>query len=320
VGLRTILVTGSAVLCAGGVIAGQMSVLTYHYDNMRSGLDTNETILNRTNVNSGSFGKLFSYAVDGYVYAQPLYAAGLTMPGNVVRNVLFIATENNSVYAFDADTTANGTSGLYWQRNFGTAAATPTMDFGSRFGAYNNIVPEVGIKSTPVIDPVGGVIYANAFIREGNNYFYQLHALNLTNGQDMPYSPVTVAATYPGTGVGGNGSVVTFVAKQQIQRTALTLAGGIVYVCFAGFADTDPYHGWILGYNATNLQLTTNYIFNTTPNATVAEFGANAGEGGLWTSGGGMSVDANTNLFLKLATGRSTRPTAPAGRILATHL
>jgi len=96
---------------------------------------------------------------------------------------------------------------------------------------------------------------------------------------------------------------VTFVAKQQIQRTALTLAGGIVYVCFAGFADTDPYHGWILGYNATNLQLTTNYIFNTTPNATVAEFGVNAGEGGLWTSGGGLSVDANTNLFFETGNG-----------------
>ncbi len=135
------------------------------------------------------------------------------------------------------------------------------------------------------------------------NYFHRLHALNITNGAQQPYSPVVVAASVPGTGVGSGGGTVSFNAKQHAQRAALTLAGGIVYVTYAGYADTDPYHGWIMGYNATNLAQLTNYIFNTTPNSTTAAYGLNSGEGGIWMGGGGLCVDANTNLYFMVGNG-----------------
>ena len=282
--------------------SAQVNVLTYHFDNMRSGLNANETILNRNNVNSATFGKLFSYAVDGYVYAQPLYVSGVSILGQGTHNVLFVATEHNSVYAFDADSSGVG-GGLLWYTNLGPSAPTPTTDFGNRSGPYNNIVPEVGITSTPVIDPVSGTLFVNAFVKTNGGYSYFIHALSITNGQEQPFSPVSIVASVPGTGVGSTNGILTFVPKQQIQRTALTLAGGVLYVAFAGFADTDPYHGWILGYDAGSLQLLTNYVFNTTPNSDTNTFGVNAGEGGFWTSGGGLSVDASTNIYAPTGNG-----------------
>jgi hypothetical protein len=286
-----------------------VSVPTYHYDNHRAGQDTNETILSPANVNTNTFGKLFSYAVDGYVYAQPLYLADLTIPGRGTHNVLFIATEHNSVYAFDADN--NGPEGgLLWQANLGPSATTPTSNFGNRFGPYNNIVPEVGITSTPVIDPVAGWIYVNAFNQQGANYSYSLHALSITNGAEAPFSPVLVTATFPGVGVSSANGIITFVPQQQIQRSALTLAGGVVYLGFAGFADTDPYHGWIIGYQADNLAQLTNYVFNTTPNASG---GLNPGEGGIWIAGCGLSVDDATNLYVPIANGSFTATNGSGG-------
>src|ERR1700730_9765564 len=136
----------------------QVNVLTYHNDAARTGANLAETILRPSNVNSTTFGKLFSYNVDGYVYAQPLYVSGLTIPGKGTHNVLFIATEHNSVYAFDADS-STGSGGLLWQTNLGPSAATPNNDFGTRSGPYNNLVPEVGITGTPVIDPDSQTLY-----------------------------------------------------------------------------------------------------------------------------------------------------------------
>jgi len=286
-----------------------VSVPTYHYDNRRTGRNSSETILSPANVNSNTFGKLFSYAVDGYVYAQPLYLSDLPIPGRGTHNVLFIATEHNSVYAFDADN--NGPEGgLLWQTNLGPSAATPTSDFGSRFGPYNNIVPEVGITSTPVIDPVAGLIYVDAFTHESGFYFHRIHALNIADGTEAPFSPVLVTATCPGAGVSSTNGVITFIPKQQIQRAALTLAGGNVYVAFAGYADTDPYHGWVIGFNASNLVQLTNYVFNTTPNSTN---GANPGEGGIWISGCGLSVDENTNLYVPIGNGSFTATNGSGG-------
>jgi hypothetical protein len=287
-----------------------VSVPTYHYDNGRTGQNTNETILSPANVNTNTFGKLFSYGVDGYVYAQPLYLANLTLPVRGTHNVLFIATEHNSVYAFDADN--NGPEGgLLWQTNLGQSAATPTTNFGNRSGPYNNIVPEVGITSTPVIDRVAGWIYVDTFNQQGaNTYSHSLHALNITNGVEAPFSPVLVTATYPGTGVSSTNGVISFIAKQEIQRAALTLAGGNVYLAYAGYADTDPYHGWVIGYSASNLVQLTNYVFNTTPNSTN---GANPGEGGIWISGCGLSVDDNTNLYVPIGNGSFTATNGSAG-------
>ncbi len=314
----TTFVTNSAGAAWGGpsknfttLTVTRVPVLTYHYDNTRQGQNTNETLLTPANVNTASFGKLFSYAVDGYVYAQPLIVNNLNLPGKGVRNVVFVATMHDSVYAFDADSNSDTNGGLLWKTNLGIASLSPTVEFGARYhpGVGNlDIVPEEGMTGTPVIDPATGTIYLDAFTREvvtgvSTNYFHRLHALNITNGNEQPYSPVVVAASVPGRGVGGNGTVVTFSAIQHMQRPALTLAGGILYVAYGSHDDTDPYHGWVLGYNPTNLTLSTNYIYNTTPNANSSSFPNNPGEGALWMGGNGLSVDANTNLYFETGNG-----------------
>lgn len=296
----------------------RQNVLTYHYDNTRQGANTNETVLTLSNVNVSGFGKLFTYAVDGYVYGQPLILTNLSIPGKGVRNVVFVATMHDSVYAFDADSNGDADGGLIWKTNVGVSSPSPIPEYGARYhpGVGNlDVVPEEGMTGTPVVDPVSGTIYVDAFTREvvagvSTNYFHRIHALNVIDGSERPYSPVVVAASVPGTGVSGNnfaetdnGSNVTFSAVQHCQRPALTLAGGILYACYGSHDDTDPYHGWVLGYNSTNLTLLTNYVFNTTPNATVAAFGANAGEGALWMGGNGLSVDSNTNLFFETGNG-----------------
>jgi hypothetical protein len=280
-----------------------ISVLTYHYDNTRTGQNTNETVLTQANVTPTSFGRLFSYTVDGQVYAEPLYVPGLIIPGQGTHNVVFITTQHDSVYAFDADSNAGPNGGLLWQVSLGTSAATPNNDFGNRYGAYHDIDPEVGITSTPVIDPVAGIIYLDAFTHDGSTYHHRVHALNITNGTEQPFSPVVVTASVPGVGVGSTNSVLTFNPTQQLQRPALTLAGGMLYVAYSSYADTDPYHGWVIGFNAATLQQVTNYVFNTTPNATIANDGANAGEGGIWMSGNGLSVDVSNQLYFEIANG-----------------
>ncbi|HTL17309.1 MAG TPA: LamG-like jellyroll fold domain-containing protein [Patescibacteria group bacterium] len=281
----------------------QVNVLTYHNDFARTGQNTNETVLTPANVNVNSFGQMFSYAVDGYVYAQPLCVSGLMIPGQENHNVVFVATEHNGVYAFDADSNAGPNGGLLWYTNLGPSAATPNNDFGNRYGPYHDINPEVGITSTPVIDLSTGTMYLDAFTHEGALYYHRVHALNITNGTEQPYSPVIVSASVPGVGVDSSRAVVTFNAEQSLQRPALTLAGGILFVAYSGYADTDPYHGWVIGFDASNLQQLTNYVFNTTPNSTTATDGPNAGEGGIWMSGNGLAVDANTNLYFEVGNG-----------------
>ncbi len=314
-----------AVLFSGLCAQAQVAVWTYHFDNQRTGLNTNETILNPTNVNSTTFGKLFSYAVDGYVYAQPLYVPGVNIQGRGIHNTLFIATEHNTVYAFDADS-AGASAGLLWKTNLGTSAVTTiplvytNRNFGTRYNnnAYTDIEPEVGITGTPVIDTNSGTLYVNVFTGVTafgiTNYSHHLHALNITNGAEQPYSPVLVAASVPGTGVDSVGGRVTFNAKQQNQRCGLTLVGGMLYLAFTSYADTDPFHGWVIGYNATNLLQLTNYVFNTTPNSTKATFGANAGEGGIWMGGNGLAVDQNTNIYFEIGNG-SFSATNNSGKI-----
>ncbi len=257
-----------------------VAMLTYHNDNNRTGANTNETVLTPANVTVNTFGKLFSYTVDGHVYAQPLIMTNLNIPGKGVHNVVFVATEHDSVYAYDADSNAGANGGLLWQTNLGISAVTPNSDFGSRYGPYHDLNPEMGITGTPVVDPVSGTLYVDAFTHEGSSYFHRVHALNITNGTERPSSPVLVAVSVPGGGVGSSSGVLAFNATQHFNRCAMTLASGILFVSFAGYADTDPYHGWILGYNATTLQLLTNYVFNTSPNSTTAFLGPNPGECG----------------------------------------
>ncbi len=286
------------------------SVLTYHNNNARTGANTNETLLTPANVNPNSFGLLRKYPVDGYVYAQPLYFSGLNIPGKGVRNIVFVATANNSVYAFDADSDAGPDGGLLWHDDLGEGIdLVDRHEFGGRYhnNVFQDMLPKIGITGTPVIDPDSGTLYVDAFTRTesetGPSFHHKIHALNITDGSERPFSPVEVTASVPGTGFDSSNGVVTFDPRQHIQRPALTLAGGILYVAYGSAADTDPYHGWIIGYNASNLQLLPDCIFNTTPNATREKFGSHAGEGALWMGGDGLCVDAETNLFFEVANG-----------------
>jgi hypothetical protein len=282
-------------------------VLTSRYDNARTGANTNEFLLTPANVNVNTFGRLFTYPVDGYVYTQPLYVANLAIPGQGTHNVVIIATEHNTVYAFDADSNLGTNGGLLWQTNLGVSILSDNGEFGNRYAVqYPDLIPNVGITGTPVIDLASGTIYMDVVTREvttTTNYVHRIQALNITNGVEQPYGPVVVTASVPGKGVGGTGSVVPFDPRQQLQRPGMTLAGGILFAAYGGYADTDPYHGWVLGFNAANLQQLTNYVFCTTPNATINAFGAHAGEGAVWMDGNGLCVDANTNIYFETGNG-----------------
>jgi hypothetical protein len=304
-----------ALILASPNAGAQVNVWTYHNNNFRTGANTNETILNLTNVNSTSFGRLFTNMVDGCVYAQPLYVPGVAIPRQGTHNILIIATEHNTVYAFDADVPVTR-GGLLWMTNLGPSAVTSIpggyseQNFGTRYpsgsGYYTDIIPEVGITGTPVIDTNTGTLYVDAFtgiVGATTNYFHTIHALNITNGSEQSFSPVVVTASVAGTGVDSSGGKVTFNPKQENERPALTLAGGIVYFACAGYADTDPYHGWVIGFNATNLVQMTNYVFCTDPNASTATFGSHAAEAGIWMGGGGLAVDSNTNLYFEVGNG-----------------
>ena len=276
------------------------NVLTWHNDAGRTGLNSNEVSLTPANVNASTFGQLFTYPVTGNVYAQPLYVSNLAIPGQGTHNVVIVATENNDVYCFDANSTSGTSGGVLWHVNLGLAAATPNSYFANRYGPYHDITPQVGITSTPVIDLASGTIYIDAFTNDvagQNSYSHHIHALSLTTGADK-VTPMLVSASVLGNGVGGNGTSIPFVAEQQLQRPALTLLNGVLYVAYSGYADTDPYHGWILGFNAATLQLTS--VLNTTPNTLAGS--SNPGEGGIWMTGAGLASDGS-NLFLLVGNG-----------------
>jgi hypothetical protein len=285
----------------------RISVLTYHYDNTRQGQNTNETLLTPSNVNVTNFGKLFTYQVDGYVYAQPLIMTNVNIPGKGMRDVLFVATMHDSVYAFDANNNGDANGGLLWKTNVGVASISPTPEYGTAYHSVGNldVVPEEGMAAAPVIDPVSGTIYMDAFTREvvagvSTNYFHRIHALDILTGNERPYSPVIVTASVPGTGLNGggtgtpqtHGTNVLFNAVQHMERPALTMAGGILYLAYGSHDDTEPYHGWVFGYNPANLAQVS--VFNTTPNAS---------EGSIWMGGDGLCVDDNTNIYFETANG-----------------
>jgi uncharacterized repeat protein (TIGR03806 family) len=274
------------------------AVLTYHNDNTRQGANTNETILTLANVNSNSFGKLFSRTLDGFVYAQPLVMTNVNIPGKGTHNVVYVATEHNSVYAFDADDNQGPNASPLWQTSFinpGAGITTiPNGDVGT-----TDITPEVGITATPVIDPVTSTIYVIVKTKEpGPVYVHRIHALDLATGLERAnfHSPNTVGATnYPGVGSGDNDGAghVLWNPLRSHARSALTLVNGAVYMAFASHGDNGPYHGWMMAYNATNLSQQVG-IYNSTPNG---------GLGGFWDGGGGPSVDAQGNLFFQTGNG-----------------
>lgn len=268
-----------------------VSVLTVRYDNARDGLNSAETTLTTSTVNSSSFGKLFNATLDGNVYAQVLYVPGLLVNGGM-HNVIYAATENASVYALDADSGAQ-----LWQVNLLPNGSTPVNsnnigEDSSEPGCVD-ISPNYGITSTPVIDPLTNTIYVVALSQDGSAQNYRLHALSLFDGSEKFNGPELITATAAGSGAQSNNGTITFDTTQEVQRAGLLLTNSTVYLGFGAHCDLDPWHGWLLGYSASNV---TNQVavYNTT---------ANGMEGGIWMAGVGPAADSNGSLYLATGNG-----------------
>ena len=261
---------------------GYTGTFLYRNDNFRTGQNLAESILTPATVTPSQFGLLFTDAIHGAAYAQPLYVPNLSMFGLGAHNVVYVATENDSVYAFDADRPGPA----LWHTSFINPAkgitAVPASDLGC-----GDLVPIIGITATPVIDPVAGTLYVVSKVKlSDGKYQQQLHALDIATGSERPNSPVTIAASVPGTAKDAIRGIVSFDPLLQQDRPALTLANGVVYLSFASHCDIQPYHGWILGYDEISLAQTA--VFNTSPNGDQA---------GIWESGCGPGVDTNGDLI-----------------------
>ncbi len=276
----------STILCLLlASLAFSQDVRTYRNNNSRTGLNSSETTLTLTNVNSTSFGRLFTLTADGRVDAEPLYLSAVTV-GGVTHNVLIVATEHDSVYAFDADTGAQ-----LWQVSLLLTGETTSDD-----RSCSQVSPEIGITSTPVIRrPAGsnGVIYAVAMSKDSSgNYYQRLHALDASTGSELYKGPVTVTGSYPGDGDNSSGGFVIFDPSQYKERSGLLLVGTDVYLAWASHCDIRPYTGWIMDYNATTLAQKS--IINVTPNGN---------EGAIWGAGAGLTADNAGNIFFLDANG-----------------
>jgi hypothetical protein len=288
----TLLMTMVAALAANA----QSSILTQHYDNQRTGQNTAETVLTPANVNSTAFGKLFALGVDGYVYAQPLYVPGVVIPGQGTHNVLYVATEHDSVYAFDADT---GGAPLWWVTFLVNGATTLSP---ADVGNTQDIHPEIGITGTPAIDSSTNTLYVVANTKESGAFVYRLHALDIASGAEKFGGPMELTASAPGNAPDGNGTSVPFSAQWENQRPGLLLQGGYVYIGFSSHGDNPPWHGWILAYNETTLAQSG--VWNTSPNGT---------GNGIWSSGSGLAADTVGNMYISTGNGDDTVTTpAPA--------
>jgi len=266
------------------VTSSGTDVTTYHNDIARTGQNTTETTLTQANVNSTTFGLLRNLAVDGRVDAEPLYLSQLSVAGSA-HNVVFIVTEHDSAYAFDSDTGAQ-----LWKVSLLGSGETSSDDRGC-----GQVTPEIGITSTPVIDRSAGahgILYAVAMSKNGSTYFQRLHALDITTGAELEGGPVTVQATYPGTGDNSSGGQVVFDPKQYKERAALLLLNGVIYTSWASHCDDSPYTAWIMAYNQTSLVQTS--VLDLTPNGS---------EGSIWQSGGGLAADPQGNIYALMANG-----------------
>ncbi len=286
------------------VAFSQTDVLTQHNDLARTGWNKNETILNHSNVNATNFGLLSKLLVDDQVFAQPLVVSNVTIGGGT-HNVVYVCTVNNSVYAFDAD---NGTQ--YWNINYTNSPSGPyrvvnagDIHPGLCGGAYTDFSGNFGIVGTPVIDKATNTMYfvtkvvLSSFVSDSypseysypsTSFFQYIHAVDLSTGAEKFNSPQIITASYNGTGDGSSGGVIHFDPRRQFNRGGLVLSNGIVYIPYAAHCDWNPSHGWLIGYNASNLTSTAQIAYNSTPND---------GRGGIWMSGGAPAVDASGSLY-----------------------
>lgn len=283
-------------------------VLTYHNDLARDGVNSQEYALTPTTVTTATFGKLFSCAVDGAIYGQPLWVKGVSIGGHV-HNLMVVTTQHDSVFAFDAD--ANPCV-RYWRVSLldtlhgGTANETPITwnDVGNCFG---DVYPEVGITGTPVIDLSTNTIYVvsaseknptsrGQCARTLGTFYHRLHALDLFTGNEKFNAPVTIAASVPGSGDGSSGGIVSFDSQLHHQRSGLAEVNGKILVAFASHEDAKPYHGWITAYQTSNVQNQL-AVFNTTPN------GLNGADGGIWAGGGAPAIDSGGDIYVTTGNG-----------------
>ena len=262
-----------------------VNVLTYINDNARTGQNLNETILTPANVNPAKFGKLTFLPVQGLVDAQPLYVSNLSIGGKP-RNVLYVATEHDLVYAFDADTFAS-----IWQ-----VSLLPPGETTSGRLDCEQIMPEIGITATPVIDLKAGqhgAVYVVAMSKDQHrHYFHRLHALDLATGAELNGAPRLVEASARGSGAGSRNGRAIFNPRQYEERAALLLSNGIVYTTWASHCDHDPYTSWVIAYKADTLQPAG--VLNLTPNGS---------EGAIWMTGDGPAADEQGNIHLLTGNG-----------------
>ncbi|HUK51813.1 MAG TPA: putative Ig domain-containing protein [Candidatus Binatia bacterium] len=287
---------------AGNGFAG---VFTQHNDLGRTGQNVNETVLTPTLVSSTTtFGKAFSQPVDGFIYGQPLYVPNVTIPGMGTHNVVYVVTEGDSVYAFDADSNTGANSMPLWQASLidpvhhGATSGETTLTT-SITNQCTDVIPQIGITSTPVIDPSSNTMYVEAVSVDTNgNAIHRLHALDITTGNETAQSPVVITASVPGTGDGG--TTVTFNSLLQMNRPGVLLVNGTVYLAFGSHCDITPYHGWVLAYDARSL--VQKGVFNATPNG---------GLGGIWMAGSGLAADSQANIFTVTGNGLFDTPGTP---------
>jgi hypothetical protein len=286
------------------VVTNYTGTFTFHNDTSRTGQNTSETVLTTGNVNSTQFGKLFSYPVDGLVYAQPLYVPKVSILDQGVHNVVYVATEHDSVYAYDAD---NGSPTPLWHVSFIDAGAgvttVPSADV--LVPGCETIGPEVGITGTPVIDPSTGTLYLIARTKEtsgGNsNYVQRLHALDITSGAERSGSPMVIQASVAGNGEESAAGVLSFDPLFENNRSAVVLVNGVVYAGWSSLCDRHPWHGWVLGYDTQTLQRVA--VFNTSPDTS---------ESGIWQGCAGIAADAFGDIYF--ATGNGNFDVPSGGR------
>jgi hypothetical protein len=299
-------VTKSAAAPIG--VTDLAGVTTYHNDLSRDGANTHEFALTTSSVKTATFGKLFSCTVDGSIYTQPLWVPNLTV-GGAKHNVVFVATQHDSLYAFDADSNVSPCVPL-WHVNLldaahgGTAgeASVPSGTASSLVGSgFGDIKPEVGVTGTPVIDPNSSTLYVvSKSANAGPQIFQRLHAVDLATGNEKFSGPVVISASVNGTAPDAVAGKVAFDPQNQHQRPGLALVNGIVYIAWASHEDHDQYHGWIMGYNASTLLQVPGAVFNTTPNTVGA---AGYARGGIWMSGGAPAADSSGNLYFLTGNG-----------------
>lgn len=273
----------------------QVNLTTSRYNNQRTGVNSSETILTPSNVNATSFGKLFSQAVDGYVFAQPLYLSNVTIAG-AAHNVVYVATEHDSVYAFDADSNTGANAQPLWHTSFLSFGVTSVPSSMLPSG-NTDIIPEVGITGTPVIDLPAQTLYVVTETMEdgGTSFVKKLHALDITTGVEMPGSPIVISAsvTVPGQ------SAVIFNAHGADQRSGLLLYNGVVYIGFSAHGDgTSTMRGWILGYSYDGSRFSQVFVYCSEPSFETGW------AGGIWMTGQGLPMDSGSNLFVVTGNGQ----------------